>query len=113
MTEIELKGKKYPLDWTLMSEEYVEQLKMSKVLDKVGNIGKAACMAVAALRGGDWTFDKGPDWVLAQIGKDGKKMEELSNKVLALIKEFKDFNDYESNLASKGNAQAPSEGASD
>ena len=96
-----------------MSEEYVEQLKMSKVLDKVGNIGKAACMAVAALRGGDWTFDKGPDWVLAQIGKDGKKMEELSNKVLALIKEFNDFNDYESNLASKGNAQAPSEGASD
>ena len=113
MTEIELKGKTYPLDWTLMSEEYVEQLKMSKVLDKVGNIGKAACMAVAALRGGDWTFDKGPDWVLAQIGKDAKKLDELSTKVVALIKEFNDFNNYETSLDTKGNAQAPSEGASD
>lgn len=111
MTEIVLNGKTYPLDWTFMSEEYVEQLTITKVLDKVGNIGKAACMAVAALRGGDWTFDKGPDWVLAQVGKDGKKMEELSTKVLACIKEFNDLNRHEAEL--QGNAQAPSEGAND
>ena len=111
MTEIVLNGKAYQLDWTFMSEEYVEQLNQNKVLERVGNLGKAACLAVAALRGGDWTFDKGPDWVLAQIGKDGKKLEELSTKVMACIKEFNELNGRETEQ--QGNAQAPSEGAKD
>ena len=110
MTEIELNGKTYPLDWTFMSEEYVEQLKMGKVLDLVGNIGKAALMAVAALRGGDYTFDKGPEWVLAQVGKDGKKMAELTEKVMACLTEFNELNQRET----VGNPEAPvTEGAKD
>lgn len=107
METIELKGKQYKLDWTFTSEAYIEQA--AEVLKSVGNIGKAAILAVGALRGGDWTFDKGPDWVLAQIGKDAKKMNELSDKVLKVVNEFNEFNRYEASL--EGNAEAPSEGA--
>ena len=109
METIELKGREYPLDWNFASEAFMEQAQ--GVLAQVGNIGKAAVMAVAALRGGDWLFDKNPDWVLAQIGKDGKKMNELSEKVLKVYNEFLEFNGYEQKL--EGNQQAPVAGAQD
>ncbi len=113
MERIELNGKEYPLDWTFMSEEYIEQA--AGALKMAGNIAKAAIMAVAALRGGNWTFDKGPDWVLGQIGKDGKKMQELSEKVLKVFNEFNELNNYEERLeAQSGNVGSPQEtGAKD
>ena len=41
----------------------------------------------------------------------GKKLEELSTKVMACIKEFNELNGRETEP--QGNAQAPSEGAKD
>jgi len=91
MTTIELAGKTYKLDWTFLSQEYMEQ--SADILKQLkSNIGRAAVMAVAALMGGDYNFDKSPDWVLNAIGKDAKKMNELSEKVSAEFNAFIEAN---------------------
>ncbi len=106
METIKLNGKEYPLDWTFMSEEYIELA--AEAMKKAGNIGKAAIMAVAALRGGNYLFDKGPDWVLNAVGKDGKKMNELSEKIVKVLNEFNALNRNEENLEAKsGNVESP------
>lgn len=105
METIELNGRQYKLDWTIASEGYIEQV--ADVFKDAASIHKAAILAVGALRGGDWTFDKEPRWVMAQIGKDKKKLNELSEKVLKVLNEYAEFNRYEQSL--EGNAEAPEE----
>jgi len=109
MTTIELAGKTYKLDWTFLSQEYMEQ--SADILKQLkSNIGRAAVMAVAALMGGDYNFDKSPDWVLNAIGKDAKKMNELSEKVSAEFNAFIEAN-KEPELGNSDAAEAEQEAA--
>ena len=106
MTEITLNGKTYQMDWTVLSMAYLQNVEKRASFAELGNLTLAAVMIAAALRGGDWTFDKDADWVLSQVGHDLKKLNELSTIANNLLNEFNHLNAVESG----GNVEAP-EGA--
>lgn len=117
MRQIEIKGKKYDIEWNLMSQMMLEGLnetwrsmldtkqdKHTGVFVPVRPVGFRAVITWAALCGGSDNFEHTPDWVLRQLGSDMRALEGIMAAVNAEIDDYRKFNDVR---PIEGNAPAP------
>lgn len=93
MKTITLNGKDYNVDWNLAAMMSMERAQAQ--LEDVGitPIMSSVLTMWAAMNGGDETFDKTPQWLLREVGKDMSAWNQACKSVAEEIADFHSLNE--------------------